>query len=379
MQTPAAKPLKVTIEEDQTEATERTLPLDPVIRVAHLYAGNMVFGVMGEGKNLTCGNTAAQALFRIDGQVVVPNGQILAKPLPNDSNKKREGMQAVWTHGDIQVTMILEVVPGRPVAKTAAVTKRRMDTLQVKYVIQNNGTKPHQVAARQFIDTMCGNNDGAIFASPTTHPGQLLDGVVLKDKAVPEFIEMLEIPNLQNPGFKGVFTFKMADKVEGPNKVVLTCMQGGVAADGWEVMAVKANNDSAVAFYWDPKPVPPKGKREIAFALGQGIASKPENDGKVQVDFGGSFEPNKEFTITAYVIDPIEGQSLALELPKGMELTSGKLMQAVPLPAASGDGSQCIVLWKARVKELGNFTLRIRSSTGVIYTRNIGISRPGEK
>ena len=55
--------------------------------------------------------------------------------------------------------------------------KRRMDTLLIKHVIENTGAKAHQVGARVHIDTMCGNNDGAIFASPTTHPGKLLDAI----------------------------------------------------------------------------------------------------------------------------------------------------------------------------------------------------------
>ena len=376
-QPPTVKPVKVVIEEDQTEATERTLPLDPLIRIAPQYAGNMAFGVISEGKPLTCG-AGANSLFRIDGQLVMANGKVLTQPLPKDGTKKREGLQAVWTHGDIKITMILEAVPGKPVAKSAAVQKRRMDTLLIKYLIENNGAKAHQVGARTYIDTMCGNNDGAIFASPTTHPGQLLDGVMLKDKAVPDFIEMLEVPNLQNPGFKGVFTFKMGNKLEGPSKIVLTGMGAGVMGDGWEVVAAKANNDSAVAFYWDPQPVLPNARREIAFALGQGIACSPENEGKVSVSFGGSFEPNKEFTVTAYVDDPIEGQSLTLELPKGMESTSGKPMQAVPLLGENATGHS-IVLWKGSVKELGDYTVRIRSSTGVIYTRNISITRAGEK
>jgi hypothetical protein len=202
--------------------------------------------------------------------------------------------------------------------------------------------------------------------------------MVLKDKGVPEFIEMLEVPNLQNPGFKGVFTFKMANKLEGPNKVVLTGMRGGVAGDGWDVLPVQANGDSAAVFYWDPQQIPANGKREIAFAMGMGIAGSPENDGKVLVNFGGNFEPNKEFTVTAYVIDPIEGQSLTLDLPKGMERTGGRPTQAVPLPGEGASG-QSVVLWKGRVKELGNFTVRIRSSNGVIYTRNIAISRGDEK
>src|SRR5437762_2736539 len=83
-------------------------------------------------------------------------------------NKPRTGMMTSWSHGEIKITMTLEVVPGRPVEKKEGVQqKRRMDTLLIKYLIENNDTKSHEVGARMYIDTMCGNNDGAIFASPT--------------------------------------------------------------------------------------------------------------------------------------------------------------------------------------------------------------------
>jgi len=366
-------PVKVTIEEDNTVASERTLPLDPIIRVAYEYVGNMSFGVNAEGKRLTCAPGSAISTFKIDGRVVMPAGNFPAQPLPVDpKKKKRIGMQTSWQAGDIKITMILEIVPGKPFEKNAVgPQKRRMDTLLIKYVLENAGTKSHEVGAGVFIDTMCGNNDGAIFASPTTHPGKLLDGVVLAEQNVPEFLEMLEIPNLQNPGFKGIFTFKMGKGMEGPNKIVLTSMQAGLG--NWNVRAIPAMGDSATAFFWDPREIKAQGKREVAFALGMGIACNPENEGKVSIDFGGNFEPHKEFTVTAYVDDPIEGQSLTLELPKGMVRTEGKDTQSVPPPA---DGGQSVVLWKGRVQELGTYPVRIRSNNGVTYTRTIAITRP---
>jgi hypothetical protein len=396
-QTSSPGPVKVTIEDDKTEISEVTLPLDPAIRVEYQHVGNMNYGVTGEGRNLTCGAGAASVNFKIDGQVIFPDGNVQPQALPPGPNgKKRTGMQAVWSRGDITITMVLEVVPGRPYAKNpGAPQKRRMDTLLIKHIIENHGAKPHQVGARVYIDTMCGNNDGAIFASPTTHPGKLLDGVMLKDKDVPEFIEMLEVPNLQNPGFKGYFTFKMGKKVESPNKIVLTRL--GAMQDGWDVQAMAAGGDSAVAFFWDPREIKPKEKREVAFALGQSIACNPENEGKVFLNFAGNYEPNREFTVTAYVDDPIEGQTLTLDLPAGLELIGGRATQSVPPLSAHGQemaplkgeakgavkvvgageeiGARSIVLWKARVKELGSYAIRIRSSNGVTYTRNVTIGR----
>src|SRR5262249_47116429 len=97
-------------------------------------------------------------------------------------------------------------------------------------------------------------------------------------------------------------------------------------------------------------------------------------EGKVSVALGGSFEPNKLFTVTAQVDDPVPGQRLTLDLPPGMERVEGKEMQVVPPPSAATGSS--LVLWKAKVLRLGQFPLRVRSSTGVTQTKNITISRP---
>ncbi len=124
--------------------------------------------------------------------------------------------------------------------------------------------------------------------------------------------------------------------------------------------------------YWDPKEVKPHTTRKFAFAFGQGIAPSPDGDGLVAVDFSGSFEPGKLFTIAARVQDPAHGQTLTLELPAGMERIEGQLRQ--PVPAVDEDGNT-MVLWKARVLETGRFPVRVHSSTGTTQTKIVTISR----
>src|SRR5262249_25326606 len=153
---------------------------------------------------------------------------------------------------------------------------------------------------------------------------------------------------------------------EAPSRVLLT--SHGAGDNGWDVPVIQAMGDSDVAFFWDPVTVPPGGKRELAYAHGQGIATSPENEGRVNVALGGSFEPSKRFTVTAYVDDPVESQSLALELPPGMELAEGKALQPVPPP---NESNSSVVVWRARVLRPGTFPLRVRSSNGVTYTKHI--------
>jgi len=291
--------------------------------------------------------------------------------LPDGPNKKkRNGGQTTWQNGDVRITMMIEVVPGKPYVKNpSGPVPRRMDTLLFKYVIENTGNVARKVGCRMHIDTYCVNNDGAIFASPVTHPGKLLDGVMLQGKDVPDFVEILQVPDLNNPGFKGIFTFKFANKLEGPNRIVLTSLGAG---GQWDIQAIPAMGDSAVAFYWDQQDIKPKSKREIAFAYGQGIACNPESEGRVSIDFGGSFEPSKAFTVTAYVEDPIDGQSLTLLLPPGVERVDGKDTQAVPAP---GDTGQSVVMWRCRLAQPGTYPIRIRSSNGVTQARLVTVTK----
>jgi hypothetical protein len=82
----------------------------------------------------------------------------------------------------------------------------------------------------------------------------------------------------------------------------------------------------------------------------------------------GAFEVGKQFTITAYVDDPLESQGLTLELPPGLELVQGKTTQAVP---QSDDTGHAVVIWKARVAKLGTHAIKIRSTNGVEYNTKL--------
>src|SRR5207302_5882716 len=107
--------------------------------------------------------------------------------------------------------------------------------------------------------------------------------------------------------------------------------------------------------------------------FGQGIAPRADGDGSMAIVLGGSFEPGKLFTVQTEVLEPAAGQSLTLELPKGMQLLEGRERQ--PVPAVDDEG-HTMVLWKARVLNTGQFNLRVHSSTGMTQTKIITISRP---
>jgi hypothetical protein len=375
---PSSPPVRVTIDDAKPEVAAPVLPVDPRVRIVTQFMPDMRYGFSVDGKRIMCATNGANntTLVRIDGRDVPygnPPGrwQPQQEPLkPGPFGKPRQGVRSTWIYNNLHITQTVEVVPSRS-ANPAERQKRKLDTSRIIYVIENKDTRPHTVGVRGTMDIMINNNDGALFASPTTHPGRILDGVELKGKQVPEYLQVMENPNLQNPGFIAHFTFKMGNKLEGPDRVVMTNL--GACFQGWEVPAIQAGGDSGFAFYFSPREVKPGGRREAGYAYGGGIATNPENEARVSLRFGGSFEPGKRFTVAAHVDDPAPGQALALDLPPGMERLEGKEWQPVPVPAEDGTS---LVLWKARVLQTGRHTLRVRSSTGVTETRIITITRP---
>jgi hypothetical protein len=295
------------------------------------------------------------------GQV---NGKWLAMKEPlkkRQGGKKSHGVRSEWvTSNKVHVTQIVDIIPSKSPPKAAAEGKRSLDVMLVRYIVENKDSVQHTVGIRNTIDIYVITNDGALFASPTTHKDQIINGHEFKGDKVPEYLQVLQMPNIKNPGFVTHFTLKVG-KHEPPTRFV--CTNLGVVGGQWDVPAQPAG-DSAVAIFFDPKPIPPGGKRDMAWAYGIGIAANPESEGRVSVQLGGAFEPGKQFTLTAYVDDPLESQALTLELPPGLERVDGKATQAVPPPP---EGGQSVVLWKVRVEKLGAFPIKVRSSNGVTY------------
>lgn len=359
-------PFQVRFHEARTETTEVFLPVDPQVRITTPYTGNMCIGIHVDGKLLCCGDGAIRTAFKVDNQIMQPTDSG-TKPLPKGpTGTGRNGFEANWAFNNLHFTQIVEVIPSRP---QATGQKRRLDTALIRYVVENKSNQPRQVGVRVRIDTLCVDNDGALFASPTTHPGKVLNGIEFKGKELPDYVQILQKPDVKDPGFVGTWTLKMGDK--GPNRMALT--SHGAGENGWEVNVMAANGDSDAVLYWDPQSIPPGGKREYAYAYGGGgLATSPGQEGRLNLKLGGSFEPGKTFTVAAVVEDPTAGQSLLLELPKGMERLEGKEWQAVPRPNENHGAS--VVLWKARVLQPGEYALKVRSSNGVTETRTVTIT-----
>lgn len=368
-------PVQVKIQDEKPTVVEVESggPIDPVQHVALQPQGNMMVVVRVDNQTLHLG--AIQTLFKIDNQIMYPGNppgvmrvfnQRLTK---GKGTNQRVGYRSVYEVGKLVVTQEVEVVA----TKSKPGQKRRRDALFVNQIIENKDDRPHTLGMRIFMDVYIVNNDGALFAAPTM-PGKVLDGVELKGKTLPDYVKFLQVPNLQNPGFVGHLTLNFGRAFQPADRVVLTSL--GAQQGPWEVGVQQAGGDSAMAVYWEPKEIKPHTKRQIAYAFGQGIAPTPEGEGAFALQLGGSFEPGKLFSVAAVVGDPAPGQSLALELPAGMERVEGKERQ--PVPALSDDPSS-MVLWKGRVLHPGRYTVRVRSSTGMTQAKIVTITRSDEQ
>jgi hypothetical protein len=369
-------PVKVTIKDGKTVIGEPILPLDPNPRIVPQYSGPNAFGLSVDGKRITCSPQGSiWSSIMVDGNIRdpftdfnTPQPPKNPDPLPpTPAGKKRLGAQSAWTHAGIHVTQIIEVVPSKPASNQPG-QKRMLDTCRIRFILENKDKVAHKVAFKTGIDILINNNDGALYASPTTQPGKVLNGVRLEGKTLPDYIWVLERPDLTNPGFVATMTFKHS-KGENPNKVVLANLSVVANFQVWDVPPQPAG-DSACALFWDEKELKPGQKRELVWGYGGGISTSPDNEGRVSVGLSGSFEPGKLFTIAAHVEDPTPDQALSLELPAGMERVEGSVIQPVAQPSESGDS---VVLWKARVVRPGDYEIRVRSSTGSVQSKEIKI------
>lgn len=372
-----SRPFKVTIKDGKTVVGEATMPIDPQQRIQTQYSGANAFGLTVDGRRITCStNGSVWGTLRVDGNNNDPfndpnfGGRFLPKSLPaTASGKKRLGSESTWAYQNIQVTQIIETVPSKPSTKGAAVEqKRRLDTCRITYILENKDKVPHKVAFKTSIDILIVNNDGALYAAPTTQPGKVLNGVALEGKTLPEYIWVIENPNFANPGFVATMTLKHS-KGENPYKISLSNL--GIVGNFqvWDPLP-QAAGDSACALFWAEKEMKPGEKRELVWGYGGGISTSPENEGRVSLGLNGNFDPGKLFTITAHVDDPLPEQALALELPAGIERVEGREIQPVATGPDLGTG---VVLWKARVVRPGDYEIVVRSSTGTVQSKHLKV------
>jgi hypothetical protein len=310
-------------------------------------------------------------------------GRWKARDLPLASGR---GRQSVWVYDDqqVEVTQTAEIIRGPQ--------SGLLDTCLVRYRLENHDRRPHRVGLRFLLDTFIGRNDGAPFLLPGRSQLCSTSMAFQHPAEIPDFIQALENEDLTRPGTIAHLQLRPGGELEAPSRVTLGAWPNPRLAHLdercdqektlWDVPVLPIRSltppDSAVAIYWDERELPPEGVREAGFTYGLGNVSSGEAGGKLAVTLGGAFAPGGEFTVTAYVKNPIPGQTVTLALPPDFELLDGSARQSVP-PLPSGAASRnSPVTWRVRAgPREGTYTVKVQSSTGVSQTQEVRIKVKG--
>ncbi len=297
-----------------------------------------------------------------------------------------EGRRSTWVYDAVrvEVTQTVEIVRG--------LQSNLLDTCLVRYRLHNNDNRPHRVGIRFLLDTYIGGNDGVPFLVPGAS-ALCSTSLDFSRNQVPNFIQALENEDLAHPGTIAQVGFRVGGGLEAPERVTLSawpspqlrlkgfddrCKQEKTL---WDVPVLKIHTlepgDSAVTMYWNEKELRPGQTREVGFSYGLGNVSGGEGRGKLALTVGGSFAPRGEFTVTAYVSNPVPRQTVTLTVPAGFEVIGGKEAQPVPLPDLAVSRNSPVT-WKVRgPRQEGTYVLKVDSSTGVSQTEKVKIRARG--
>jgi hypothetical protein len=228
-----------------------------------------------------------------------------------------------------------------------------------------------------MLDTFIGANDGVPFVIPG-QKGLLTDLRQFGEKEIPDYVEAIEVPDLDKPGTVAHIGLKgiSIPKVElEPVHEMLICRWPG-SETRWrpekrDIRSIEGEKeqgevgDSCVFIYWSTLPMPPGTKRNMAFTYGLGkMAASPTGggSGKTQLALtsGGSFQPGGVFTVTAYVKGAQEGQKVKLSLQSGLSFAGDEPAEKA-VDGADPKAGYSQVSWRVKAKDTGEYVLTATS------------------
>jgi hypothetical protein len=285
--------------------------------------------------------------------------------------------------GQVQVAQYVQLIPGEPVQVAPKEYKRLVDTCLVKYHIVNKSKTKHRVGLRFLLDTYIADNDGVPFTLPGEKELVSLQKDFKTPQEVPDFLQVLQRPDLKNPGLIMQLNLRISDKLEPPDRVSLTHHPGATSKekDRWEIPMRPIELDSAVALYWQAEELEPGKSRDLGFTYGLGSVDIGET-ALVGLTVGGSMYKGAELTALALIADP-QAKNIKIELPPELQLQSETPeVQPVPAPEKTKEGiAPSPVTWRIRAASAGEYTISVVTNPGtgqsVTQSRKIKIgARP---
>jgi hypothetical protein len=226
-----------------------------------------------------------------------------------------------------------------------------LDTVLVKYTIVNTGNSDCTVALRTMLDTYIGGSDGVPFNIPAVEgrPEHTVDTMeVLTDKQIPQYVQVLETGDLNDPKSTNAVIGLKLNGCEEPVKFVIcrypgesggggqAAWGGGEASKGdWPYRAMNdppdAKKDSCAVIYWSKSNLQPKARRVMGYSYGLGkiydasdVDTTIAKAGNKQLGLSVVKATTKApFGVTAFVTGD-KSQKVTLKLPAGVEFASGE-------------------------------------------------------
>lgn len=300
-------------------------------------------------------------------------------PIPNESDLSNTSEQLINQH--ISVQQVLKIIP--------STSTKRDDTVEIKYIVKNNDTNPHDIGLRIMMDTMLGLNDHAPFQIPGIGP--VTTEMEFTGAQIPEYWQAFD--SLSEP--KVIAQGHLTNTVNKPDKVQFT--NWSYAYDhpwNYQIRPGANNNDSAVSVYWNLKALAAGETREYVTHYGLSdlvqdmrppVTLSITGPQKIQKDSNGNYTPNPA-TVTAYIQNigdaPAENVQLELLHALKMKLVDGqnKIIQVGTL----GVGETKQVSWQVEFLPLEDaatlsYGVRMTSSNADTKTLNMNVEVPAHQ
>jgi hypothetical protein len=270
---------------------------------------------------------------------------------------KGQKWQSVMDYGEVRVTQTVVILPNERTLQ--------FDTCLVHYLVENHSAAPQDIGVRFLLDTCIGANNGAAFNIPG-HADLLETLSAFKQDNVPNYVQVLERSDVQDPGTAALIALKVPDfKLNDDDPVldpvvrlVLCQWKDKDVRWDWDFKPLSANaqeKDSCVVVYWPVQSLAAGVKRAMAFTYGLGRATSTSGD-DFELQIGrGAIRPHQEFTVTAWARSPQPSQIVRIHLPEGFSLAPG---QAEEQTSAKESGQ---VSWTLQAGDSGSYHLTVTS------------------
>lgn len=273
-------------------------------------------------------------------------------------------IRTVWRVDDIVVTQVLGIAAG--------VTTGQPDTARIEYRVVNEGTTPRSVGLRIMLDTLLGRNDGAPFQ---VGGEAVVTDTAFTDGSIPDYYQAFD--SLANPRVVSQGTLRAFDTTV-PDAVYFS--NWGSLADGvWDFdfrpgrdfarAGEEFEQDSAVALFWNERPLAPGEARSYVTYYGLGgitIAPGHLSLGVTSpASLEGSHTDDVVFEVRAYIENT--GEWIARD-------TVVRLENLAPLRIAGGSASVNMGDLAPREARQVNWRVVVPPGTSGDFTYRVAVS-----